>query len=220
MKYKKLIKKILIITAILATSALFYNGVVNFFSSETANNQLTIKTDENTEQIKNNDKQPAIGQKTQAGILRNISDALKKPFIKSVTIPVEIEKIDTVKTSLENYLVASSQIKFPEPQLISDAIILHKRGGSEALKLLIDILKEKNKELYAIIPPSEAETIHNDSLWISAKFIETLEKTLKTENKEEILKILNNPEMQEIQNLTNQTVADLKSLIENYGLNI
>ena len=43
---------------------------------------------------------------------------------------------------------------------------------------------------------------------------------LKTENKEEILKILNNPEMQEIQNLTNQTVADLKSLIENYGLNI
>ena len=202
---------------IIAASALFYNGVAHFFSAKITENKLTVKSNANTEKINANNKQ-TTGQKTRTGIFNNINNFIKASITRQVTAPNETKKNDTIKISLENYLLASSQINFPEPQSISDAIILHKQGENEAIRLVIDILKEKNKELYTIIPPLEAEKIHNNSLWVSAKFVEIMEKVSKAENDEEISKILNSPETIEIQNITNQTANDLKSLIEKYGL--
>lgn len=221
MGYKKPVKKTLILAAILIAGWLFYEGAAAFFSPKIAANPLTI-SDNQTSVPKNyaDSSKPIIKEKFAAGILQNISDALKKPFIKSTTISVETETVDLPKTSLENYFIASSGIEFPDTQLVSDAIKLHEQSEDKALKLLIEIMKEKNKELYEIVPPPEAKTIHNDSLWISGKFIEILEKVLKTNNEQEILKILDSPETEEMRDMAENTKIQIKELIDKYKLEV
>lgn len=218
MKRKKLIKKISIIAVLLITSVLFYNGISDFLFPETAKNHLIIENNKNTKQTADKNEQRTTGQKMRAGILQNISDTLKKPFAGSNVASIEINTANSIKNSLENYFTASSKIEFPDPQLVSDAITLHKRGENEAIKLLIEVLRGKNKELYAIIPPLETETIHNNSLWISGKFIEVLEKVLKTEDEQEILKILNSPETLEMRQITENAKQEIGSLIKKYEL--
>lgn len=214
-----LAKKIFIAAGLLTISWLFYNGITAFFFQNPAENQLMILNNKNSVSKNSaNSLKPIIVEKNKAGILQNISDVIKKPFIKFNTASIEINAGNSIKNSLEDYFIASSKIDFPDSQLVSDAIVLHEKDEDEAIKLLIEVLKEKNKELYAIIPPPEAETIHNNSLWISGKFIEILEKVLNTENEQEITKILDSPETREIQQMTENTKNEINNLIEKYGL--
>ena len=212
-------KKIFIVAAILIISWLFYSGIMDFFFQDSTKDQSANNNNQNVV-LRNNTILPKqkIKERGGTGILQNISDAIKAPFMKASIAFIESDAVNLIKASLENYFLASSKIDFPDPQLISDAIILHKQGKDEAIKLLIEVLKERNKELYAIIPPPEAETIHNNSLWISGKFIEILEKVLKTDNEQEILKILDSPETREMQEIAESAKKEINDLIKTYGL--
>lgn len=209
----------LIVTAVLIIGWLFYGGITAFFFQKPEIQSVILNTQNSAPKINYTDSsQQKVKERGGAGILQNISDAIKKPFIKFNTASIEINTENSIKNSLENYFIASSKIDFPDSQLVSDAIILHKRGENEAIKLLMEVLKEKNKELYAIIPPPEAENIHNNSLWVSGKFIEILEKILKTEDEQEVLKILDSPETREMQIMAEDIKKQVNKLIEKYEL--
>lgn len=214
-----LAKKIFIAAGLLAIGWLFYSGITAFFfQNQTKNQSMTLNDGNSVSKNSTNSSKPIIAEKNKSRILQNISDVIKKPFTKFNTASIEINAENSIKNSLENYFIASSKISFPDSQLVSDAITLQKKGEEEAIKLLIEVLKEKNKELYAIIPPSEAENIHNNSLWISGKFIEIMEKVSKTNDEQEILKLLNGPETLEMQQIAENTKNEINDLIIKYEL--
>lgn len=235
-----MLKKILFIISIFIIGYLFYSGFTTFLQKKwfAANIIINEEITQNNQAIipQKNATLPKILLKEENGenILKNLGAFVKNPIAETarlltnsdngeeVNFPRKIEPpiTDPAKTALENYFTETSRIDFPDIKLVSDAITLHKQGESQGLEIIIALLKEKNKELYKITPPPKTEEIHKNSLWIGSKFTEVLEKILKTSGEQEILKIIENAEIKEMQNMTQKTKEEIEILIREYNLDI
>lgn len=124
------------------------------------------------------------------------------------------------KSKIRDYLIASSEIDFPEPWQISEVIALAYRGQKEHLKNLITVLKEKLEKFRALTPPSALENFHQESLQIMTNYIEFLTKAASALTPTEMTEVLNSRPFNNLRSQAQDLIANLRAFLSQYQIEL
>ncbi|KKU82096.1 MAG: hypothetical protein UY09_C0023G0004 [Parcubacteria group bacterium GW2011_GWA2_47_8] len=89
----------------------------------------------------------------------------------TTTIGSSTSLSDAEKTSIRDYLVASSNIAFPTPREVTFAALRHREGSSQDLLDLIASFQTKQKEFARLEPPAVLEDFHGSSYQVIQDYI-------------------------------------------------
>ncbi len=133
------------------------------------------------------------------------------------------EKNDKTKEEIKQYLINSSNLNFPDPSYIQLAIsLVAEKGEKTELKNIIKEMNEKYEELELLSHPAELDKIHEQSLNVIQRFIPILQQIVDLNNPDKIKvdNIINSTEMQQINELANQVLKEIRQVVKEYNISL
>ncbi len=129
-------------------------------------------------------------------------------------------RLETLKQDIKNYLIASSQIPFPQDKLaLQVALAEAEEGNSTNLMKIRDRYRNALEVFKTLSPPQELFSFHEKSINVTQRFITLLDDTIY-KRKGSVKETWNSEERVAIINAANTLKQELRTIVATYQIDL